>query len=364
MYRGRYARLFLLIFSLPVFYYVVQIFRPFLLPVALAAVLVSLCYPAFDWIRGRLKGRSGLAALVTCLGMTALILLPFALILTQVATQAKEIYDKFQAALNQRNWEGPYWQLSDDLIPDRLRQFVERYVDLEQVGLGHLNLGEGLATLLEKLSLFLLEHSSELVTGLLSFVTSFLIMLITMFFLFRDSARLTRDYRRLSPLSDEYQRQIMTTFRQVASATVVGSLVTAVVQGIAGGLVFWIVGIDQAIFWGTLTAFFSLVPVVGTALVWVPWAIYLLSTVSGASGFVFIGLFLLVGLLDNVVRPFFIEGRVKMHSLLVFFSLMGGVSYLGLPGLIFGPILVALGLSFLELFQLEFGQKATDRPPE
>ncbi len=364
MYRGRYARLVLLLFSLPVFYYVVQIFRPFLLPVALAAVLVSLCYPAFDWIRGRLKGRSGLAALVTCLGMTALILLPFALILTQVTTQAKEIYDKFQAALDQGEWQGPFWQLREGMIPDRLQQFVERYVDLDRVGLGQLDLGEGLATLLEKLSLFLLEHSSELVTGLLSFVTSFLIMLITMFFLFRDSARLTRDFRHLSPLSDEYQRQIMSTFRQVASATVVGSLVTAVVQGIAGGLVFWIVGIDQAIFWGTLTAFFSLVPVVGTAIVWVPWAIYLLSTVSGASGFVFIGLFLLVGLLDNVVRPFFIEGRVKMHSLLVFFSLMGGVSYLGLPGLIFGPILVALGLSFLELFQLEFGQRATDRPSE
>ena len=260
-----------------------------------------------------------------------------------MATQAKEIYDKFQAALDQREWEGSAWQLNDDMIPDRLRQFVERYVDLDRVGLGHLDLGEGLATLLEKLSLFLLEHSSELVTGLLSFVTSFLIMLVTMFFLFRDSARLSRDFRHLSPLSDEYQHQIMSTFRQVASATVVGSLVTAVVQGIAGGLVFWIVGIDQAIFWGTLTAFFSLVPVVGTALVWVPWAIYLLSTVSGASGFVFIGLFLLVGLLDNVVRPFFIEGRVKMHTLLVFFSLMGGVSYLGLPGLIFGPILVALG---------------------
>ena len=281
-----------------------------------------------------------------------------------MATQAKEIYDKFQTALDGKVWQDPIGQLSHDLVPDRLRQFVERYVNLDRVGLDRLNLGEGLATLLEKLSLFLLEHSSELVTGLLSFVTSFLIMLVTMFFLFRDSARLTRDYKHLSPLSDEYQRQIMTTFRQVASATVVGSLVAAVVQGIAGGLVFWIVGIDQAIFWGTLTAFFSLVPAVGTALVWVPWAIYLLSNVSGASGFVFIGLFLLVGLLDNVVRPFFIEGRVKMHSLLVFFSLMGGVSYLGLPGLIFGPILVALGLSFLELFQLEFGQDANEPPFE
>lgn len=355
MYQGGYARLFLLICSLTVFYYVVQIFKPFLLPVALAAVLVSLCFPAFAWIRQRLKGHSGWAAFLTCLGVTALFVLPCIFLLIKLAIQAAQIYQRFQTTLVQGQGMQPFWQQDDSVILSAVMDFLQRYVDLDQMGL----VGS-LASLLEKLSAFLLQHSTILVTGLVSFLTSFLLMLVTMFFLFRDSDRLARELRNLSPLSDFYQQQIVTTFREVSSATVVGSLVTAMIQGIAGGIVFSLMGVSQALFWGTLTGFLSLVPVFGTALVWIPWAIYFMSAVSSIQALVFVALFALIGLLDNLIRPFFIEGRVKMHSLLVFFSLMGGISYFGMLGLIFGPILVALGLTFLELFKVEFGQKVSD----
>ncbi len=358
MHERRYGRLFLLVSSLLVFYYVIQIFRPFLLPVALAAVLASLTYPAFDWTNSKLKKRRGLAALITCLWITSLIIVPFVLLLVQLAEEVALIYKQFEAMLAQ----GGVPSL-DELRQHPLLAFlipwIGGYVDLEKI-----DLVGGLASTLKQVSLFFLRHSSSLLGELLHLISHFLVMLFTMFFLFRDGSRLHREVQALTPMSEDHRARIIATFSQVASATVIGSLLTAVTQGLAGGLIFWGLGISQPIFWGSLTALFSLVPVIGTALVWVPWTLYFFGSGSVFVAVVFLILFLLVGLLDNVLRPFLIEGRVKIHSLLIFFSLLGGIGYFGMPGMIFGPIIVALGLTFLELYKLEFGMDSREPPPE
>ncbi len=358
MRERRYGRLFLLVSSLLVFYYVIQIFRPFLLPVALAAVLVSLTYPAFDWTNTRLKKRRGLAALITCLWITILIIVPFVLLLVQLADEVALIYKQFEAMLA-RGQVPSMDELQEHPLLASLITWIGGYVDL-----GKVDLVGGLASALQQVSLFFLRHSSSLLGGLLHLISNFLVMLFTMFFLFRDGSRLQREVEALTPMSRDYQGRIITTFSQVASATVIGSLLTAVTQGVAGGLIFWGVGIPQPLFWGSLTAFVSLVPVIGTALVWVPWTLYLFGSGSVLVAVVFLILFLLVGLLDNFLRPFLLEGRVKMHSLLIFFSLLGGIGYFGMPGMIFGPIIIALGLTFLELYKLEFGMDSQEPSPE
>jgi len=358
MHERRYGRIFLLVSSLLVFYYVIQIFRPFLLPVALATVLASLTYPAFDWTNTRLKKRRGLAALITCLWITILIIVPFVLLLFQLAEEVALIYKQFEAMLAQGQVPS-MGELQQHPLLASLIPWIGGYVDL-----GKVDLVGGLASALKQVSLFFLRHSSSLLGGLLHLISHFLVMLLTMFFLFRDGSRLHREVQALTPMSKIYQGRIIATFSQVASATVVGSLLTAVTQGLAGGLIFWGVGIPQPLFWGSLTAFVSLVPVIGTALVWVPWSLYLFGSDSVFLAVVFLVLFLLVGLLDNVLRPFLLEGRVRMHSLLIFFSLLGGIGYFGMPGMIFGPIIVALGLTFLELYKLEFGMDSREPPSE
>src|SRR5262249_50644699 len=151
------------------------------------------------------------------------------------------------------------------------------------------------------------------------------------------------------PLTDEQEHMLVDRFRSVARATVFGNLATALSQGFLSGLIFVILGLDNPILWGALTALLSLVPVVGTALVWIPWTIYLFSTGSTVKAIIFLILEIVaVGGIDNILRPMFIRGGVKMHTLVVFFSILGGISYFGLLGMFFGPLVFAMAISLLE----------------
>ena len=355
----RAGRIFLLITSLVVLYFVFRIFQPFLVPICLAAILASLCYPVYSWTCTRLKGRRNWAAFVTSLGVTVIIVIPFVVLVTLVAGQVVEVYGQFQTGLERGEFEdsldfrkNPYF--------GPVVAWIDHYVDLDK-----LDLVGSLASALRQVSLFLLRHSTAILSGLVQFVTSFFVMLVTMFFLFRDGALLTEELKTWMPLSERYEQLIVRKFREVASATIVGNFLTSVAQGAAGGLVFLIVGIPNVILWGTLTALFSLVPVFGTALVWFPWAVYFFLTGAWLRGAVLVVLAVLfVGMIDNVLRPILIEGRTKIHTLLVFFAIMGGIGYFGIVGIIFGPILLALGLTFVELYKTEFADELRKRSEE
>ena len=290
--------------------------------------------------------------------MTVIIIVPFVILLIEVAGQVSEVYRQFQISLERGDFKNPL-NFRDSFLLGPIFDWISNYVELEKFDL----IGS-LSSALRQVSLFFLRHSTAILSGLFQLITSFFIMLVTMFFLFRDGGLLVKELKTWTPLSERYEQLILTKFREVASATVVGNLVTAVTQGVAGGLVFWIVGIPNVLLWGTLTALFSLVPVFGTALVWFPWALYFFATGSWVRGLLLVGFAVLfVGTIDNVLRPLLIEGKTKMHTLLVFFSIMGGIAYFGIVGMIFGPIILALGLTFIELYKIEF-QYELQKPSE
>ncbi len=355
----KFPRVFLLIPSLVVLYFVFCIFHPFLLPISLAIILTTLCYPAFNWICIKLKIKRGWAALITSFGVTAIIIFPIVLLLIQLTGEVRQVYQQFQTYLEQDQ----LWDLRDLRIHSYLKPFLDwadGYIDLDQI-----DLARNFAAMLQQGSVFFLRYSTTILGSVLNFFTSFLLMLFTMFFLFRDGPSLVQEIKALTPLSGHHEKLIVGKFREVAGATVLGSLLTALAQGFAGGLVFYFLGIHNVVLWATLMALFSLVPVVGTAIVWVPWALYFF-----VAGFLLKGIILVVvgvvfvGSIDNLLRPWLIEGRAKMHTLVVFLSIMGGIGYFGIIGMIFGPIIVALGMTFLELYKLEFQKELSKPAPE
>ena len=352
MEERRFLRIFLIAPSLLVLYFVFRIFQPFLMPIFMAVILAGLCFPAFHWVNTRLKGRANLAALVTCLGITALIIVPFVALVSMLAAQATQAYQELQVALNQGKIQ-EMMNLRDQPYVGWVLETIDQYVDLDQVDL----IGS-LASLLQSVSLGALRHSTAVVSGIAHMLTSFLVMIAAMFFLFRDGPALANQISDWTPLSANYEVQIVKKFQEVSSATVIGSLVTAIAQGIAGGITFFLVGIPNILFWGTLTALFSLVPLVGTAVVWLPWALFLFATGATVKAIILVVLSILfVGGIDNVLRPILIEGKTRMHTMLVFLSIMGGISYFGIVGMVVGPIIVALGLTFLELYRIEFQEE-------
>ena len=354
MEEHKYLRISLLILFLIVLYFVYRIFQPFLLPISLAVVLATLCFPVFDWTCGKLQNRRNWAALLTCMWVTASIIIPFVILVILLAAQMTEVYQQFQSGLEHESWQ-EFLNLQDNPYLKPVTDWISQYVDLENLDLMG-SLGAGL----QQVSLFFLRQSTAIVSGLFRLIMNFLIMLFCMFFIFRDGEYLTEMLKTLTPLTESYRQLIIKTFQEVAKATVIGTLLTAVAQGVAGGLLYWILGIPNALLWGCLTALFSLLPVVGTGIVWGPWAIYFFLTHSVLQGIILVIGGLLVGLMDNFLRALFIEGKAEMHTLIVFLSIMGGIGYFGLVGMIFGPIIVALGLTFLELYKREFQQPVAE----
>lgn len=351
MLERNYLRISLLVLSLVVLYFVFRIFQAFLLPLSLAVVLVTLCYPVFQWTSSKLRGNRSWAALLTCIWVTAAIILPVVLLLILLTGQIASVYQQIQEQLESGGFQD-ILELQDSPYVKPLIDWIRPYVDWESLDVvGSFTAG------FQQLSLFFLRQSTSILQGLFSVIANFLIMLITMFFLFRDGSRLVEEVKMITPLSNQYEEVLIGKFQEVTRATVIGTLLTALAQGAAGGVLFWVVGIPNALFWGFLMGLFSLLPVVGTGIIWGPWAIYLLIATSPVQGIIVIVGGFLVSFIDNVLRPLFIEGKVEMHTFLVFMSILGGINYFGIEGVIFGPIIVALGLTFLELYKLEFRQE-------
>ena len=350
MEEHRYLRISLLILSLIVLYFVYRIFQPFLLPISLAVILATLCFPVFNWTCQRLQSRRNWAALLTCIWVTAIIIVPFVVLVILLTAQMTEVYQQFQSRLESGAWQ-EFLNLQDNPRLKPWADWIGQYADLENFDLMG-SLGAGL----QQVSLFFLRQSTSIVSGIFRVTMNFLIMLVCMFFIFRDGEYLTEMFKTLTPLTESYRQLIVKTFQEVSKATVIGTLLTAIAQGVAGGLLYWILGIPNALLWGCLTALFSLLPVVGTGIVWGPWAIYFFLTHSTIQGTILVIGGLLVGVMDNFLRALFIEGKAEMHTFIVFLSIMGGIGYFGLVGMIFGPIIVALGLTFLELYKREFQQ--------
>ncbi len=354
MEEHRYLRIYLLVLSLIVLYFVYRIFQPFLLPISLAVVLATLCFPVFNWTCQKLQSRRNWAALLTCIWVTASIIVPFVVLVILLAGQMAEVYQQFQSRLESGDWQ-EFLNLQDNPRLKLLADWIGHYVDLE-----NLDLMGSLAAGLQQVSLFFLRQSTSILSGLFRVIMNFLVMLGCMFFIFRDGEYLAEMLKTLTPLTEGYRQRIINTFQEVAKATVIGTLLTAVAQGVSGGLLYWILGIPNALLWGCLTALFSLLPVVGTGIVWGPWAIYFFLTQSTAQGIILVIGGLLVGMMDNFLKALFIEGKAEMHTLIVFLSIMGGIGYFGLVGMIFGPIIIALGLTFLELYKMEFQQPVAE----
>ena len=159
----------------------------------------------------------------------------------------------------------------------------------------------------------------------------------------------------LSPLSKDHEEGLFKKFREISNATLYGIFLTALVQGTLGGIGFVVAGIPNALFWGTAIAVFSLVPVFGTSIVWFPAGVLLLASQSWFGGiFLLAWGFGVVSTVDNLIRPYLIGGKAKMHQLLMFLAVFGGIFAFNLIGVIIGPLVLTLFFAFLHIYESEY----------
>lgn len=328
--------------------------RGFLLPVFWAAVFALLFQPVFVRLTRALGGRRGLAAGLTLLIIVLVLLVPTALLLAVLAQQAFSLYQR--VASGQVELDAPV-RFVERYIPT-LTNFLARYgIDIDRARAAIQNAAVNATQYIGGKAL-LIGQNALTVALLVS------VMLYVLFFFLRDGERITRAVVRAIPMGDERERRLIATIAQVSRATVKGTVVVSAVQGALGGIMFVIVGIQDAVFWAVLMGVLSLIPAVGAALVWIPAAIFLFATGAVWKGVVVVlGGTLVIGLVDNVLRPILVGASTKLPDYLVLLTTLGGVSVFGLAGFVAGPLIAAVFLVMWEMFADEFAPLDSSEPP-
>jgi predicted PurR-regulated permease PerM len=330
------------------------VIRTFIITVLLAAIAAALATPLYEWLRAsaalrRLRRPQTAGAALTLLIVLVVILAPLIALLGIVADQAISVS---QSALP--------WIQEQARRPDAFDELVERVPLLDAVRPYKARLLEKAGELAGALGGFLARQLANLTRGAVTFVFHLAVMLYAMFFLLRDGHALLARVQAMSPLPAADKRRLLDRFVSVSRATLKGTLVIGLIQGALGGLAIWVAGIQSPVFWGAMIVVLSCIPGLGPALVWVPACVYLVLTGRGAAAVAFALWFLLiVGLIDNFLRPRLVGQDTQLPDLLILLSTLGGLAALGPAGLVIGPIVAALFVTIWDIFDVAFRRGET-----
>lgn len=307
------------------------------------AILAISFMPLHRRLLALLPGRPNSSALLTVLLVLVLVILPLTLLTGSLLQEGSNLYKRIESGeLNL----GSYFEQIVAALPPSLHN------TLEQFGLTDLfSIQEKLSAGALQGSKFLASQAVNIGQNTAQFLISLGIMLYLLFFLLRDGAPLARRITTVIPLSAEHKQLLLHKFVTVVRATLKGNIVVAATQGALGGLIFWILGIEGALLWGVIMALLSLLPAVGAAIIWLPVAAYFLVT-----GEVWLGIILIlygvlvIGLVDNILRPLLVGKDTKMPDYVVLISTIGGLTVFGLNGFVIGPLIAALFIAVWDLF--------------
>lgn len=326
---------------------------PYYTAILWAVILAILFFPIQRWFVRLLRGRRNIAAFLTVLVCICLVILPVAILSSSLVQEGSQLYQR----LATREFDiNRYVSQIISALPPTLEEWLK-----------HFELGD-FSQWRTRISNSILQASRLLAGQLLSigqntlqFFIGIGIMLYLLFFLFRDGEDLGNTIRRAVPLSDNYTRQFLEKFTAVIRATVKGNIIIAIVQGAIGGVTFWLLGIEAALLWGVVMAVVSMLPAVGAALVWAPAAAWYFAIGAWwkASILVFVGV-LVIGLVDNLLRPPLVGKSTRMPDYVVLISTIGGISLVGINGFVIGPLIAALFIAAWSLLTEE--QRGWDKP--
>ncbi len=323
-------------------YALYRIFKPFLGPILWAVLLAFLLHPVNVRLRQRMRGRTGSAAGVLTLAVALGLAIPAAILAVAFAGQASDLAARVSAAATRYQIARPSDLFRLPVLQDAFR-WIEQHVPVtsEEVQAWLL---AGSKKFLQRLA----ASSGTIFLGALGAVANIVLMLFVLFFFLRDGEGMARRLVRVVPMPEKKKERLADQLGSVTRAVVFGTLLTAIIQGASVGVGFAIVRLPSPVVFGAIAGVCSLLPVGGTAFVWLPGAIVLAAQGRWAAA-IFLALWglLFVGVLDNVLRPLFISGRAEISTLPVFFGVLGGVAAFGPIGLFLGPVLIALAQALL-----------------
>ncbi len=337
---------YIIIIALVVFFFgfLLYVLSGFFTPLVLGAAFAALSYKWYDWLVGKFKGRKGLAGIIIVIILAILILGPISSLLTVLSKEAFHIFtiarDQVLATdVNAFLQSGHPIARFVDSTSQRL------HIDIVQV------IQDQALPAVKNIGLSLSNQIGGIFSDVVQLVVGFFIMMMTVYYLLKDGPVLGDFLIRLSPLKTKEEMYMYHTFKEVARAVFFGNFVSALAQGLLGGLGFWMFGISAPVLWGVIMMIMAFIPMFGTAIIFIPAALYLFITgdVWPAIGFLAYNM-IIVSSVDNVIKPMVIGDKIKVHPLIIFLAILGGINVFGIMGIVYGPLIVAVFLALLDIY--------------
>jgi predicted PurR-regulated permease PerM len=343
--RGQVIVAFFFAAFLFLLYQLYAVFSGFLAPIIWAAILAMLFFPLHVAVRRWMGGRETLAALALTLLVTAVIVLPTVSLSSVITREAASLYQRLSEYVSSGGFNADV----ERLRASRLGRLVTRLEGYE------IDWAAAARSSVDAASAVVVAQVTSAAKNVAVFVLDFTIMLFTLFFLFRDGERMYRGLRELIPMDPSHKDAIFSVLYQTLSAVTQGMVATALAQGVLTWVALWGLGLPYTAFLGVLAGFLSLIPFVGAAGVWIPCTIYLAATGDFVRAVILLVYgSLVISMVDNVLRPLLIGNQTRLPTLFLFFGILGGVQVYGVLGLFLGPVLLAIVVAFIRIYQEQF----------
>ncbi|MGH9670874.1 MAG: AI-2E family transporter [Terriglobales bacterium] len=345
--------IFLAVLIAALLFLALDMVRPFLRPLTLASVIALGCYPLHAWLQRRIH-KPDWAALVTTLIVFLGVAVPAFVLTYLISGELSHIAEHISDQSTREGGFLAYLQHGQE----RFLAWAAQYVDVEQF-----HIRQRVSELPERASGFLLSMGSSIAGSAVNGITDGIFTFVFLFFFFRDGAKWLEGLAKALPLRPENVQRLYGAVHSSVVATLYGLVGVALAQGLLTGLGLRIAGIDNFLMLGMLAAVCSVIPVIGTSLVWGPAAVYLLVTHhTGKAIFLLIWGAAVVSMADNIIRPMVLRGKVQVHILLLIFAILGGLLTFGFVGLFLGPVIFSLLATLLPILREEMGEERGESP--
>ncbi|MBW2296913.1 MAG: AI-2E family transporter [Deltaproteobacteria bacterium] len=324
------------------------LFWPFVSIIVLGAVITGIFSPIYTFMQRSGKIRASLASLIVC-GLIFFIL--FIPTIFFVGVLSSEAYDLYQTARNAVISERFQSLIEGSMILEKANAILV-YFNIELTGQ---ELNKGISEIGKYVGFFLYDQARDIASNMLAFIVNFFLMLIVIYYLLIDGGRLISFIVDLSPLPGDQERKLIKKFKDMAGAILIGNGLCGLIQGALGGIVFYVLGLNSPFLWGVIMGLLAFLPIIGIGMILIPTAIYLFLTGHPAAGiFMIIFYVVLSGGIEYIFKPKLVGHRVKMHTLLVFFSIIGGLKLFGILGIIYGPLVITAFLTLTDIYKASY----------
>lgn len=345
----KYGSKFFLIFLLCFLILFLWLFWTYVSAIILALLTASVLYPMYLLINRLFKGRESLASLFMVFFILLILIIPVGWFVSTLSNEAFDFYSRASNAVSLKKIQAGLE--SDSVWAQRIRK-VGKMTGIEFTP----ETVEKLATSIGKnVGFFLYRQTSSIATNLLSFLVHFFLMMLLLYYLFRDGVRLKDYVSQLLPVPKEQLEKVVKKFQEMGRAIIVGNGFAGIVQGILGGFGFYFFGLHSPFLWGTIIAFMAFLPIIGASVIFVPAAVIILIQGKTGLGIGFLAYNVFYSsIMEYLIKPRVIGEGMQMNSVLVFIGIIGGIKLFGILGIIYGPLIITIFLTLAEIYRLEY----------